>query len=180
VSGIVFRCPNCGTIQGAAGQCDACHEAAVRYFCMNHTPGVWLDSVACPQCGARFGDPAPAREDLPPVIHPERRQARARKPPRRAADREAGLGPWDSKPVPGLGGGGGRPASSDPLRILLARMAAAARARTKRAEVSSYDEVAPKPRWGGGCVGRVFMLILFLVALFLVTPLFLSALLGLM
>jgi hypothetical protein len=178
VSGVVFRCPNCGTIQAAEGQCDACHEAAVRYFCMNHTPGVWLDSVACPQCGARFGDPAPAREELPPVERRERRPATARKPLRRPADREAGLGPWDSEPPPGLGGGGGPPAASDPLRILLGRVAAAARARTKRAEGASYDEVAPMPR-GGGCVARVFMLILFLMALALVAPLFLGALLGL-
>ncbi|HEX5865335.1 MAG TPA: hypothetical protein VF014_13955 [Casimicrobiaceae bacterium] len=64
------------------------------------------------------------------------------------------------------------------MRILLGAVAAA-RARTKRAEGSSYDELAPMPRWGGGCVARVFMLILFLVALFLVTPWFLGALLGL-
>ncbi len=33
-------------------------------------------------------------------------------------------------------------------------------------------------RRGGGCVGRIFMLILFLIALFLMAPLFLGALLG--
>jgi len=57
-------------------------------------------------------------------------------------------------------------------------MAAAARARTESAERSSDDEIAPVRRRGGGCVGRIFMLILFLIALFLMAPLFLGALLG--
>jgi hypothetical protein len=64
------------------------------------------------------------------------------------------------------------------LRILLGAMAAAARARTERAVRSSYDEVAPIRRRGSGCFGRIFMLVLFLIALFLMAPIFLGALLG--
>jgi hypothetical protein len=109
---------------------------------------------------------------------PERHPAPVRKHRRPAADREADLGPWDSELSPGLGGGS-RPADLDPLRILLGKVAAAARARTKRTEGLSYDEVASMPRRGGGCVARALVLILFLIALFLVTPFFLSALLGL-
>jgi hypothetical protein len=58
MSGVVLRCPNCGTTKAAPGECDACHEAQVRYYCTNHAPGRWLDARACPQCGARFGESA--------------------------------------------------------------------------------------------------------------------------
>lgn len=76
-------------------------------------------------------------------------------------DREAGPGPWDREPPAGLGGGG-PPAGSDPLHIFLGQLAAAARARTKRTESSSFEEVAPMRRRGGGCADRIFILILFL------------------
>ena len=55
MSEVVIRCPNCGTTQGALGECEACHEADTRYFCINHAPGRWLDSPTCSECGARFG-----------------------------------------------------------------------------------------------------------------------------
>ncbi|MEO8548564.1 MAG: hypothetical protein ABI678_01265 [Kofleriaceae bacterium] len=77
---VVLRCPNCGTTQTTPGDCEACHEAQVRYFCTNHEPGIWLDGPTCPQCAARPA-PAPrpprprpavvasriAREPLPPM-----------------------------------------------------------------------------------------------------------------
>jgi hypothetical protein len=56
-------------------------------------------------------------------------------------------------------------------------MAAAARARSVRAERSGYEEFAPRRR-GGGCLGRILMLFLFLVALFVLGPIFLAAMLG--
>lgn len=59
MSGVVLRCPNCGTTRSDNGECEACHEAQVRYFCTNHAPGRWLDAGACGPCGARFGDPVP-------------------------------------------------------------------------------------------------------------------------
>ena len=55
---VVRRCPSCGTQTDTAGECEACHEAQVRYFCSNHTPGLWLEAPVCPQCGARHGEPA--------------------------------------------------------------------------------------------------------------------------
>lgn len=66
MSGVVLRCPNCGTTKAGGGECDACHEAHVRYYCTNHTPGRWLDTPACSQCGAQFGDPARPRAAAPP------------------------------------------------------------------------------------------------------------------
>ncbi len=53
---VTLRCPNCGTTRATPGECDACHEAQARYFCTNHTPGLWLDGRTCPACGAQFGD----------------------------------------------------------------------------------------------------------------------------
>lgn len=50
---VIQRCPNCGTTQAAAGECQACHDAQVRYFCTNHDPGTWLSGSTCPQCEAR-------------------------------------------------------------------------------------------------------------------------------
>lgn len=67
MTGVALRCPNCGTTKSAPGECDACHEAQVRYYCSNHKPGRWLDTPACPQCGAKFGDPVrPAAPPPPP------------------------------------------------------------------------------------------------------------------
>jgi hypothetical protein len=65
MSGVILRCPNCGTGRAAPGECEACHEADARYFCTNHAPGVWLDGTACPRCGAKFGQAAPAAPASP-------------------------------------------------------------------------------------------------------------------
>ena len=174
MSGVVLRCPNCGTSQPAEGQCEACHEAAVRYFCANHTPGVWLSSASCPQCGARFGDPAPARRE-PRFSEPPRvRPTVVRDPASRSADLEPG--PWDADSPSELDRASGPSVRPDPFRVLLGAMAAAARARA--AERSPYDDARPVRHGGGGCIGRIFMLVLLLVALVLMLPFFLSALLG--
>lgn len=89
---VVLRCPNCGTTRANSGECEACREAQVRYFCTNHSPGVWLDTATCSQCGARFGEPArkpsvsasarPARPERPrsPSPAPAATAARPRAP----------------------------------------------------------------------------------------------------
>ena len=65
---VVRRCSNCGTTQTAPGECQACHEAQVGYFCTNHTPGLWLGSASCGTCGAHFGgSPRPAPPPAVPV-----------------------------------------------------------------------------------------------------------------
>ena len=93
MSGVVLRCPNCGTTRGTAGLCEACHEAEVRCFCSNHSLGLWLDGPACAQCGARLGDP-----DRPPVAAPRPRPAPVQPP---AASRQP--------PVPGRARASGLP-----------------------------------------------------------------------
>lgn len=65
MSRVVLRCPNCGTNQAGPGECEACHEAQVAYHCTNHSPGRWLESLTCQQCGARFGEASPAARTSP-------------------------------------------------------------------------------------------------------------------
>jgi hypothetical protein len=52
VTEVVLRCPHSGTVAEGAGECVACHEAGVRWYCANHTPARWLDSHVCAGCGA--------------------------------------------------------------------------------------------------------------------------------
>jgi hypothetical protein len=113
---VVLRCPTCGTTQGDAGECEACSEGEVRYFCTNHEGGVWLNGPVCGSCGAKFGDPArkpptprtssvPTRPaGAPDFRPPSRRRAAepssepdlARRPPRRAGPEE----PSESEVLP--------------------------------------------------------------------------------
>lgn len=81
MSGVVLRCPNCGTTKASPGECDACHEAEVRFFCTNHKPGLWLESTQCPDCGARFGQPAVSSPPTPTPIPPQARPHSRRKQP---------------------------------------------------------------------------------------------------
>ena len=75
MSDVALRCPNCGTTQARAGECEACHEAQVRYYCPNHTPGRWVDGPRCAECEARrerervAGPPPPRRTPtgVPPI-----------------------------------------------------------------------------------------------------------------
>jgi hypothetical protein len=77
---VVLRCPNCGTTRTTPGECEACREADVRYFCTNHEPGLWLAAPACATCGARFGEAPRARPAAAPA-----RPSRAMRPTPRAA-----------------------------------------------------------------------------------------------
>ena len=176
MTGVVLRCPNCGTVRSTEGQCEACHEASVRYFCTNHAPGVWLESAACPQCGARFGDPTERKSA--PVEAPITRPAIVRPPATRPADDRSSIGPWDTEAPPEYSPADDRAGRPDPLRVLLEAMMAASRARSARVERPRYEEVEPVRRRGGGCFGRLLMLIVLIIAFIVMAPLFLSAFLG--
>jgi hypothetical protein len=96
MSGVLLRCPNCGTTKATPGECEACHEADVRYFCTNHTPGHWLDAPMCPDCGARFGQkslPAPSRRPAAPM--PARPTARDSKRPAGSSAGTRSTGHWE-------------------------------------------------------------------------------------
>jgi hypothetical protein len=103
MSGVVLRCPNCGTTRGTPGECEACHEAQVRYFCTNHTPGRWLDGPACTQCGAAFGEPAGPRAPAPAPAAPTRLPPSARRPARPPATIARPRPPHRSSEGPGAG-----------------------------------------------------------------------------
>jgi len=104
MSVVVLRCPNCGTTKASLGECEACHEAQVRYFCTNHTPGRWLEAPECKDCGARFGQPAhPRAVPLPPVTSPSSAApASASTPPRTgsAPRLDKARGPWGRRERP--------------------------------------------------------------------------------
>ena len=184
MSGVVLRCPNCGTTRATPGECEACHEAQVRHYCTHHTPGLWLDSSACRQCGARFGaldrPPAPPRPTppkTPPAAPPAPRPrapatARPRageapeikrrgRPPAvdaeatyRHPDREAG----DERP---------EELRDAPVRHLPSwtdLLGASARTRRMPPLVAhDTDDLVPVARRTGGCLGRLVLLMVFLV-----------------
>ena len=154
---VVLRCPTCGTTQGHAGECEACSEGEVRYFCTNHEAGVWLDGPACGRCGASFGDPpkkataprAPAGPTRPAGAPDFRAPGRRRAEPTRPAEPEV---------VPST------PSIGDLLEEL-----ARERARTRaRYEVEEVPWTEPRARGSGvplaGCLVRIVGLIVLLIA----------------
>jgi hypothetical protein len=82
---VVLRCPTCGTTQGQGGECEACSEGEVRYFCPNHDGGTWLDGPVCSRCGATFAvepkKPRTPTVSTPPAGAPDFRPPGARHPP---------------------------------------------------------------------------------------------------
>jgi len=184
VSGVVLRCPNCGTVQPVEGQCDACHEAAVRFFCTNHTPGLWLEGSACAQCGARFGDPVPSRPapapvTPPTVAPPSVAPPRAGVPPTRRSAEVEEVEPWATGAPTRMEPRRPGPPAVDPFRILLGAMMSAARARSARAEHARYEDRVPMRSRGGCCLGRLLVLALLLFALAIVAPMIFGVFLGL-
>ena len=178
MSTVVRRCPNCGSVQDDAGTCETCHEAEVRHYCPNHTPGRWLDTPACAECGATVGagptrgvPPArPTRPATPPPIPPAppRRTAARPVPPRRVEPtyEPTDEAPYDPPYMPPPPTPRTRPARPT-LPELLRRARELAEARAG----SPMDPGALRPavRVGlpsvVGCVGRLIMLVLVLLAL---------------
>lgn len=184
---IVLRCPNCGTTQGHSGECDACAEGEVRYFCTNHDAGTWLDGPVCTRCGAKFGDPprrpVPAPAPAPPPAPRPRRAptAGAAIPEYRAPERRRTL---EAAPEPDFAPPPRRPDPDAPLdpevlpptRSLGDLLEEISKARARRRAGSEVDEtpaVGP-PRPGiafplAGCLVRIlglgFLLFLAVVAL---------------
>ena len=174
MSGVVLRCSNCGTVQSDVGECEACHAAQVRFFCTNHTSGLWLDASACQQCGARFGEarsepltPRSAVERTTPSFSPPGAERTTAKP-------EIGTHGHEDVP-PRMPEEVGYARSRVPTAgTLLEALAYAARARSMRkaaADDSSYEPVRAS---GGGCVRRLLLLSLLVMAIFLLAPLLLG------
>ena len=93
---VLLRCPTCGTTQGHGGECEACAEGDVRYFCTNHDEGIWLDGPVCSRCGTTFGEASrtPPAVRVPSVPTPPTHAPDFRPPGRRTPERppEADLG----------------------------------------------------------------------------------------
>ena len=163
MSGVVIRCPHCGTTQATLGECEACHEATTRYFCPNHEPGRWLDGPSCAECGAQVGVPGVTKAPPPrprptvPSPPPARRTAPPRRTPPRVeapspdewidADAEPWRGPVYSPRDPRMEAG--RPDIGDAWRLDPSMLPTAVRV------VSVF-----------GCLRRLVMIALFLLVLF--------------
>lgn len=171
---VVLRCPSCGTTRAMPGECEACHEAEVRYFCTNHTPGLWLASPGCLECGAIFGEAKrspssmpvarpslPAARSTAPSIRPSAAPAIERRAPPPPARRHAPSGPprvaraW--RPAPELADPEPSAPGLAPWQRLLGEVL---RARAMTRSTASYR--APLARGStGGCLRRVLWMVLF-------------------
>lgn len=175
MSAVVLRCANCGTTQSSQGECEACHDGQVRYYCTNHTPGRWLDGQVCSQCravygrtGPRVASPRPSRPA--PAIRPAARRGMSESTPPTASSRVA-LGPWEgrrSPPAPPREGGyvsdeiAARAKAFERLHELL--RGAYARERTPPdMDMPSYSAAPPI---AGGCLRFVLLIVLFLMLSF--------------
>jgi hypothetical protein len=176
MSGVVLRCSNCGTVQAGTGECEACHEAEVRYFCTNHTPGVWLDVPACLECGARFGeDPPPSLGARSTPTRPvPARPLLPLETARAGPDPDGESGPWDTMPSPSLDSdpreGPRRPTLGTLFEAIVYAEGARRRREGRSIDVSDTPVRAP----GGGCVRRLLLLALLIAAFFLLAPLILG------
>ena len=178
MTGVILRCPNCGTSKATPGECEACHEAQVRYYCTNHKPGRWLDASVCPECGAKFGDPVrPAAKPVAPAAPPRPRTTISPAAPPRAdpppSPPRPSATPWSR---------GDRERSSDPDRgasdesasvrdIRAARMleilrAASRAGRMSRGATYTAPEAPPVGAALGGCLMRFVILAMFLLISF--------------
>ncbi len=172
MNGVALRCPNCGTTKSTPGECDACHEAQVRYYCTNHKPGLWLDTPACPQCGAKFGDPVrkaapppPSRPTVSPSPPPSRTGS-ARSEPRPSPT------PWGRReraPAPARdveAGGESESVRAARAARMMEILRAAARAGRRPRDVTYIPTARPVRPAFGGCVMRFVILIMFMLIVF--------------
>ena len=178
MTGVILRCPNCGTSKTTPGECEACHEAQVRYYCTNHRPGRWLDASVCPECGAKFGDPVrPAARPVSPAAPPRPRTTispaappRADPPlsPPRTSAKPWSRREWERSPGPDLGTGDERASVGDvrTARMLEILRAASRASRMSRRATYTTPEAPPVGAALGGCLMRFVILAMFLLISF--------------
>lgn len=166
---VVQRCPHCGTTQATSGECEACHEAMVRYFCTNHEPGLWLGAPACQRCGSRLGEPA--RSAPTSAIPIQTRSAAPRAPagppapPRRPSRVPPPMHSVDAwrEPLPPAEG---ELAAGPPRMSLLHQLLQAfIRARYRPASPAPDRDGPAIARRVGGCLLRLALLFLVLLVL---------------
>lgn len=173
MTGVLLRCPNCGTTKSSFGECEACHEAQVRYYCTNHTPGKWLDAPKCGTCGAAFGEhtshpvfPLP-RAPAPSSARPSTKPPRPPGAP--ASTRPEAARPHDvsrrAREVPEVARSEDFVERRDEAEVLLKRwqdMLRAAARRRASPGAGVAEETLPVRR-GMGCFFRAVLIFLFFV-----------------
>ena len=172
MTGVVLRCPNCGTSTSTAGECHACHDGQVRYYCTNHQPGVWLEAPSCSQCGAKFGDPVRAPKRPTPPLTPSRPSpplATPAPPVRRSPPAKTGLSPWGRRRrVPSEEAS--ELADERHIELRTARMLEILKAASRVGRPRGRDDVTPLALSAGaalgGCAMRLILLVLFLLIVF--------------
>ena len=166
---VVLRCPICGTAQEQGGECEACSEAEVQYFCTNHEEGIWLNSAVCSVCGATYGDaprkrPAPGEPGSPPARGVD---YGAPMRPARSSEPEVGRHP-PRRPAPE----GVEPEVVTPsLGEFLEAIAARARARRDYDVDEGTWTARPVGRGGFpilGCLGRIVGLVVLFIMIAIV------------
>ena len=166
MSGVALRCPTCGTTQAENGECEACFEGEVRYFCDNHSPGLWLDEPVCTRCGARFGDAPPKRPEPGRTSTPTRRPRRPPSlppSPRGAEPSRTGLG----RPLPRPADPAETPAPTSLDELLVHMSEARERARYEAEERERRWTPVESPRRSIpilGCLIRLVFLVLLVIA----------------
>lgn len=171
MSKVLLRCPNCGTTRSSPGECDACHEAQVRFYCTNHNPGLWLEGRTCTACGATFG----VAERVAPTVAPKvARPARERfrttgsTPPRpRPMPRPPMTSPPDREPEPRSEERWVEPGVdvSGPRRMPTLRdiLLATAQARARSREAAAAGDGRAPGRGPAGCLARAVLILVFLI-----------------
>ena len=169
--GVVLRCPSCGTTQSHSGECDACSEGDVRYFCTNHSPGLWVDGPICRACGAKFGDAPPTRPPAIPRTPPPSPPARRRPPSETRARLPRRAEPPDSFPTPPPARDADRdeiPPVPSLAEAIVDMLEEGKRRRETFDEVPRREPVAPTSGSSFpvmGCLGRLLLFVLLLIAL---------------
>ena len=173
MTGVVLKCPSCGTTQARSGECEACHEGDVRFFCTNHSPGRWLEQPSCSACGAVFGAPVPRKprpSELPrPTTRPAAR-ARVERPP--APRGRPRVGPWDS-PETSVEYPPERPRPEIEADLATRRWLELLRnlARRRRVPAEPAPEYArPRFAFGSTFMGRLWLIALVLFFFYVVLP----------
>lgn len=174
MSGVVLRCPNCGTTQGRPGECEACSEGEVRYFCGNHSSGLWLDGPICVACGARFGV-APSPPPPAPRVGPTTPR-RSTPPSASGGKTRTGSGPARAEPRRPPAPVPDEPAAPSLAEMIVDLLEEGERARSVETTPRPEPEpVAPRTLFPvAGCLVRIVVLVFLSIAL-LVFALFLWA-----
>ncbi|WP_227386001.1 hypothetical protein [Microvirga rosea] len=191
MTSVILRCPNCGTSKTTPGECEACHEAQVRYYCTNHKPGRWLDASVCPECGAKFGDPVrPAVSPVSPAAPPRPRTTISPAAPPRAdtppSPPKTAAKPWgrrdrEGSPSPDLGTDDESTSARDirAARMLEILRAASRAGRMPRGATYTTPEAPPVGAALGGCLMRFVIVAMFpLISFFLMLSLVGGSLFG--